>query len=772
MAKVSVFDNNYFKKFYAAYLVGGAAGAAKFISTKTKNFDKDEYKDAITFIRDDFAPRIEKFCNEENYDELVKSIFASLCDNYYDEAIVMLDEQLSTNKFKNTFKNHLGFFINRTLETKRNENNTEDVSKIVDDKTLMQETLTDSKTGKTYSAFLKLYLPDKYISSFNRYDELSKIELDDINTVFHPLDKYTDAGGLKNYFNLLKHKGINTLISEVTKILDVYATGERINVLNVAFGQVFDYNMTNEMRKEIKKEIEENDLLSKLTRGELQKFILEGDMCAETKLLLLESSRIDLFKENGEEEKLEENIPLYELYRDYVLSYLNIESLITDRKDLCDDYDLTDDEKMLAGLKLHRYERINLLKILEEESKPLKMKWLQEAYSVQDAQDVDYFSSYDDFNEMPIYYYRKFIDQVVREFYDEKGIDYYEIKINDRIPRNISYGIEIEEIGLTGDNKYAMPNYFESKYDASLSYYSKSKGHVSLSSVTKIPNGEYVSDLKQTNKEDYLFDLESIMDEVDLLNFFGAKINGTCGFHVHLSSDYTENAEDKDLVKIFGMPEDYDSEDYPDSSLKTEYEERKDDEGFLVPERIAKEIYEMQSVLNNKFMIHDNRARSKGHAAFLKSEKASFSDKSQFVNFLSLETCKGIEFRFFNLPDNLDRKVVEAYIDFATSYFAYLEEGNNTLEYATEAYNDVTGLELKDLSMKEYEDYMFDILLGQLDLKEDTLKVFENLDEIFELYNTVDYSVDPRFDYYTKYDMKIEDEEINHDIAANCELEL
>ncbi len=327
--------------------------------------------------------------------------------------------------------------------------------------------------------------------------------------------------------------------------------------------------------------------------------------------------------------------------------------------------------------------------------------------------------------------------QTRRDFYESIGINYEDYDINPNIPSQVKYGIEIEESGV---EYYYNTHGFHGHSDYSISNYSKRTHEYSTRT-----SGEYVSEIFKTDDKKQMSQLRR---QAELLNYYGADTNTSCGFHVHCSDDHIRDTltERKALYQY------------------TEYlnylEEAKENGGSLFYYGVNREFQNMQYVIAKK--LHVFHERSYGYCEFLDEDEEvpDMEKREKFVNFCSLDKHGSIEFRFLNLPDAVDPKVMEAYIDFCTCYYSYLTEENFTEDYAKEAYEEVTGRSVEELSKEEYENLKFDILLEQLDVTDETKKVISHLDDIFRFYN-VQNENGTDYDYYTEYDQTIQEENID-----------
>ncbi|MCQ2749760.1 MAG: amidoligase family protein, partial [Clostridia bacterium] len=249
------------------------------------------------------------------------------------------------------------------------------------------------------------------------------------------------------------------------------------------------------------------------------------------------------------------------------------------------------------------------------------------------------------------YIYYKLKEATTKKFYESIGIDYEDNGANPMLPENVDFGLELEEIGV----KWGVCEVhdFDSTSDITLRDYDRM-----TMKYLDTETGEYQTSLLST---DYPDDFRKLDDQLDILNYYGAKTNESCGLHIHVSTRYTGEYElDTGDAEI--PPEDFDK-----------------------AKNLQREVYEMQHVIGKAFKMFDDRRKETCSYLSTPEYDDLQLEKFQFVNMETLDDGTGIEFRFLNLPFALDKKVIDAYVDFVTSYMLYIDEGNNTMEYVEEA---------------------------------------------------------------------------------------
>ncbi|MCQ2749095.1 MAG: hypothetical protein MJ246_03705 [Clostridia bacterium] len=483
-------------------------------------------------------------------------------------------------------------------------------------------------------------------------------------------------------------------------------------------------------------------VLSTLTRGELQSF-LDDDKLFGCHLAIMGLEKEPLIDVTDEKmnEYLEDS-----KYGPYLKDLRGNFDFLTKKKLVRIQDQYTDEELnelVFEELAVTDLRIKNLIQILEEPNLAQRNKWLRENKRMPLTDDEKISGIKKEYSTANLRIDKILADlenETRKEFYESIGINYEDYDTNHDLPTPIKYGVEIEENGV---EYYYNATGFQGHSDYSISGYSK-RTHEFDSSTS----GEYVSEIFKTDNKKQMGYLR---EQSRLLNLFGASTNTSCGFHVHCSDEHIQETvtERKALARY------------------TEYKDYLDDQkqkgGSLFYYGINKEFVSMQNIIAKKLNIFSER--TEGYARFLdeNEEVPDMDARERFVNFCSLDKHGSIEFRFLNLPDAVDPKVMEAYIDFCTCYYSYLTEENFTEDYAKEAYEEVTGKSVMDLSDEEYEDLKFDILLEQLLVKDDTKKVIKHLDDIFEFYNVQNENgVD--FDYFTGFDKTIAEENLEKQI--------
>lgn len=485
------------------------------------------------------------------------------------------------------------------------------------------------------------------------------------------------------------------------------------------------------------------NILSTLTRGEFQSF-LDDDRLFGCHLAIMGLEKEPLVDVSDEKMKEYLEDPKYgPLLKDLRgnFDFLTKKKLVKIQDQYSDEElnELVFDELAVTDIRIK-----NVIQILEEPNLAQRNKWLREIKRLPMTDDEKISAIKGQYTTANARINKIFADielQTRRDFYESIGINYDDYGINENIPSPIKYGIEIEENGV---EYYYNTTGFQGHTDYSISDYSK-RTHEYDGRIS----GEYVSEIFKTDNKKQM---TMLREQCDLLSFYGANTNTSCGFHVHCSDKrITETVTERKALKKYSEYLDY-------------IDKVKENGGTLFYYGINKEFRNMQNIIAKKLHVFSERAN--GYCEFLDEDEEvpDMDRRESFVNFCSLDKHGSIEFRFLNLPDAIDPKVMEAYIDFCTCYYSYLTEENFTEDYAKEAYEEMTGRSVSELSAEEYEDLKFDILIEQLGVRDDTKKVISHLDDIFEFYN-VQNENGYDYDYYTEYDRTIQGDNIEKDIV-------
>lgn len=544
------------------------------------------------------------------------------------------------------------------------------------------------------------------------------------------------------------------------------------------------------------------EILKKLSRGDLQVFIIDDEMPNELKGILFFSKGTSIINVSNKEVDEFVRESRYGKYIEMLLAYKNAARVKESEEFTLSDYSLN----LFDELEVK-----NLVEILSNESFAQRYKWLKEVREFLCDEGPDsYRTFYRDVledEETNIHVYFQIVEELKKEFYESINVEYEMDSPNTYMIDPIKYGIEIEEVGVS-DESIATVEGFDSGYDGSLYGWDWENDE-----QTEEPTGEYTSPILDiTDKED----LEKIRRQVDILNLLGAKTNGSCGFHIHVSSknmktlerDYSVLRENphwkasdikryqrnanikiakKEIIKKMSIFEKIKNAFVKSGEVENIIEETAEN---IVTSKVATgftlydlntEFYDMQDIFQEKFKLFQNRYEKSGYAAALESRVVPDVDsKYNIVNFSSLPKHGTVEFRLFNLPDALDIKVIDAYVDFITSYYAYISEprGNNTKEFVEDA---ISECEVK-LTEEEKKELMFKVLLDELLLKDETISIIENMDKIFEFYNVVEMDDEDsdskqkvkrkKINYYKKYNKTIEDEIETESNGENVEDEI
>lgn len=487
-------------------------------------------------------------------------------------------------------------------------------------------------------------------------------------------------------------------------------------------------------------------ILTLLTRGQFQNFLLDREISLSAKDWLL---RIEESHQKGTSPFKEMDIEkIAKLYtdEDYGSILCDYERLIDKELDeasrleeaylratqvlhLEDKVQVDgEDIESYAGIldNIKDYELRNLYAILLEPNLAQRNKWLQEITELEDMDELNTWNPTTMEENSRRYLYFMLKEATTRKFYRSIGIDYDDNGPNEMLPENVDFGIELEEIGV--HHGECEVHGFESTYDITLRDYDRTSGK-----MLDTDTGEYQTDVLSTS---YPKDYKRLDEQIDILNYYGARTNESCGCHIHVSTKYTPEYM-------------IDEEETEDGEIITDTLYR--------AKHLQREIYEMQRVIGRHFnLFKDRQIDTCSYLATPDYDDLQL-DKYQFVNMSSLDYGNGIEFRFLNLPFALDKKVIDAYADFVTSYMLYIDEGNNTTEYVKEAMEEA-GVE--KLRAHDEEELKFEVLKQQLCLKDSTMKVLDHIDEIYEFHNAGRvYTQDGQcIDYYSQYNSPILDE--------------
>lgn len=291
-------------------------------------------------------------------------------------------------------------------------------------------------------------------------------------------------------------------------------------------------------------------------------------------------------------------------------------------------------------------------------------------------------------------------EDMVSEFYDSIGIDNHELSVNETMrSKSIRYGVEIEEIGVTTNDFMDEDDYivqgFKTTSECSLRNYRKDYEQ-SIPFGTDNSGSEYVSDILSASS---IEDLTTIKYQMEILKGQGAHTNFSCGMHIHVSSPET-------------------------------LDDKKD-----IATKMTREFKYVQDAVLDNFEVYPSRLSS--HCKKIQSLTPEYFDRFRTVNMASLDRHGSIEFRFFNLPDALDMKVLESYIDFATCYYAYVESDKQfkgtCLDFIKEN-SDWLG----DAPTALKSQAIFSRLCEDIEVKDSTKKVLGRLPEIFDFYTAVE----------------------------------
>ncbi|MCQ2749515.1 MAG: amidoligase family protein [Clostridia bacterium] len=227
-------------------------------------------------------------------------------------------------------------------------------------------------------------------------------------------------------------------------------------------------------------------------------------------------------------------------------------------------------------------------------------------------------------------------EDMVSEFYESIGIDNKELSVNEAMKgKQIRYGVEIEEVGVADNDYMSDEEYltlgFRTTTECSIRNYRKDYEQ-SIPFTSDNSGSEFVSDVMHADSK---FDLQKIDEQMKTLKEGRAKTNFSCGMHIHVSSPET-------------------------------IEDKKD-----IARKMTKEFKYIQDAVIDNFEVYPSRLST--HCKKLQAYEPEWFDRFRTVNMASLDRHGTIEFRFFNLPDSLDMKVLESYIDFATCYYTYVE---------------------------------------------------------------------------------------------------
>ncbi len=308
------------------------------------------------------------------------------------------------------------------------------------------------------------------------------------------------------------------------------------------------------------------------------------------------------------------------------------------------------------------------------------------------------------------------VKQQKANFYMQLGLDITKRRqiVNKNISSDIRQGIEIETIGMIKSN--VLTKKFSEKEDITLANYDKQLDKKLCGKY----NTEIVSEkLNPNNEEDTL----AIYEVCDKLNRNLARTNYTCGLHIHISNTMIAEISNKLANKI-----------------ELNSEEIK----FL--NDIYKDMMFFQYILVEELNIYGNRVEKQ--AGFLPTnitgidfvnravEKFAMKDNFEryyILNMQSLMKHGTLEFRLFNLPDAVDENVLLAYSDFTASLVSYVSERGSISEKIKSIFEGIES-EIDGVSKKNINICIYEELLNQIVVTEETNIILRNLDNVFDFY--------------------------------------
>ncbi len=291
-------------------------------------------------------------------------------------------------------------------------------------------------------------------------------------------------------------------------------------------------------------------------------------------------------------------------------------------------------------------------------------------------------------------------EDVVDDFYESIGIDNKAFSTNRSLEgKDIRYGVEIEEIGVAETSFMDLDDYvahgFNTTHECSLRKYRKDYEQ-SIPFGFEECGSEFISDIMSATSGE---DLAKIKTQMDILKGERAKTNFSCGMHIHVSS--------------------------PNTQFNTK----------SIAKKMTSEFKYVQDAVIDNFEVY--RSRLSTHCKKIQSVEPEWCDRFKTVNMASLDRHGSIEFRFFNLPDALDMKVLESYIDFATCYYAYVESDETFHSSCVDFIRDNSDW-LSDAPTELRSQAIFAKLCEDIEVKPDTLKVLGRLPEIFDFYTAIE----------------------------------
>ncbi|HBY19747.1 MAG: hypothetical protein A2Y24_07635 [Clostridiales bacterium GWE2_32_10] len=302
--------------------------------------------------------------------------------------------------------------------------------------------------------------------------------------------------------------------------------------------------------------------------------------------------------------------------------------------------------------------------------------------------------------------------------------------LNPSFSKDIKFGVEIETVGVNKDDLTLLKlDDFEAVDDLSI------KGYDKELDITKYntPSAELVSDILNPHDET---NIDNIFMACEQLNDKGARTNHTCGLHFHVSS--------------------------PDIK----------DEQLL--ETLYNDVTFFQYVLIDKLNIYSNRLSShtkpipkidntydyKQFRDLINIDNATDIDNSNgsnrninryyMLNLCSLNKHGTGEFRFPNLPDEIDENVLLALADLSVGMIDSIRKNGSICERVFQKYDTLDTD--KDLTLSEASDWIYNEFLDQTGVTETSKIVLNNMDSIFEFYGAKEPSIPNRttIDFYKR----------------------
>lgn len=322
----------------------------------------------------------------------------------------------------------------------------------------------------------------------------------------------------------------------------------------------------------------------------------------------------------------------------------------------------------------------------------------------------------------------EFIELIDKEFFENNGINTLPYKIKGSKDTKVGIELEVADIDVGKASKLLKTNDLEGfkvYIDHTIRQYNKDEDRGDIfftgshygDKTFKLPTAEIVNATPfSPNNED---EIKNIFQMMDLLRKNGAKVNYSCGFHIHVSRP---ELDDISSDKIKELAEDFSKiqetlfvhfNAFPSRTWiharQVHMKEKDDDE----------EITEEQIIRANDGMLETPSLE------YCENNPYTSLNKKTALNFYSLEQGKGIEYRFFNLPDELSPASALAMIDFAVSYTDYVVS------------NGMISKELEALGIED-EDEKFKYIITKIGMAEESIEFLENYNIVCNHYSMVD----------------------------------